>query len=93
VRWSSDAGYSWAVCEPTTGKLLAEVTLGLTTGDIGTRALDGHACAAVAAVETLRRFGAAIGIAGEVASNGRYQTVTCDLKNRFDTVVGPGERG
>ena len=62
ARWSSDAGYSWAVCEPATGQLLAEVTLDPTTGEIGTRARDGHSGAAVAAAESVRRFGAAIGV-------------------------------
>ena len=32
AQWSSDTSYSWAVCEPTTGELLAEVTLDLETG-------------------------------------------------------------
>ena len=32
--WSSDARYSWAVCEPTTGELLAEVSLDPATGDL-----------------------------------------------------------
>ena len=27
AQWSSDTSYSWAVCEVTTGELLAEVTL------------------------------------------------------------------
>ncbi|WP_219066816.1 hypothetical protein [Candidatus Mycobacterium methanotrophicum] len=27
VSWSADTSYSWAVCEVTTGELLAEVTL------------------------------------------------------------------
>lgn len=55
-RWSSDAGYSWAVCEPTTGELLAEVTLDPKTADIQTRARDGHAEAAAKAAECVRRF-------------------------------------
>jgi len=27
AQWAADSRYSWAVCEPTTGELLAEVTL------------------------------------------------------------------
>jgi hypothetical protein len=26
ARWTSDTGYTWAVCEPTTGELLATAT-------------------------------------------------------------------
>jgi len=62
ARWGSDTRYSWAVCEPTTGQLLAEVTLDPATGVIGSRARDGHAAAALAAAESVRRFGAALGV-------------------------------
>ena len=57
--WSADTNYSWAVCEPTTGELLAEVTLDPQTGAIATRARVGHAQAATAAAESVRRFAAA----------------------------------
>jgi len=56
AQWESDATYSWAVCEPTTGELLAEVTLNPTTGNIGLRARPGHADAAQAAGDAVRRF-------------------------------------
>jgi hypothetical protein len=56
AQWESDATYSWAVCEPTTGELLAEVTLDPTTRLIGLRARPGHAEAAQAAADTVRRF-------------------------------------
>ena len=56
AQWESDATYSWAVCEPTTGELLAEVTLHPATGLIGMRARPGHAEAAQAAADTVRRF-------------------------------------
>lgn len=55
-EWESDTTYSWAVCEPTTGELLAEVTLSPGTGRIGLRARPGHADAAQAAGEAVRRF-------------------------------------
>ncbi len=58
--WSSDARYSWAVCEPTTGELLAEVSLDPATGDITGRARTGHDDAAAAAAESVRRFASAI---------------------------------
>ena len=60
AAWSADARYSWAVCEPTTGELLAEVTLDPATGEIASRARAGHDDAAAAAAESVRRFAAAI---------------------------------
>jgi hypothetical protein len=56
AQWESDTSYSWAVCEPTTGEMLAEVTLHPTTGLIGLRARSGHAEAAQAAGDAVRRF-------------------------------------
>lgn len=58
--WSSDSRYSWAVCEPTTGELLAEVTLDPATGHVAARALPGHHDAAGAAAESVRRFAASV---------------------------------
>jgi hypothetical protein len=58
--WSADSRYSWAVCEPSTGELLAEVTLDPATGEIASRARAGHDDAADAAAESVRRFAAAI---------------------------------
>ena len=60
AEWSADTRYSWAVCEVTTGELLAEVTLDPATGAIATRARAGHDDAAGAAAESVRRFAAAI---------------------------------
>jgi len=60
ARWSTDTRYSWAVCEPTTGELLAEVTLDPQSGAIATRARAGQAQAAAAAAESVRRFAAAV---------------------------------
>jgi hypothetical protein len=54
--WEADATYSWAVCEPTTGELLALVTLDPATGNIGLRARPGHADAAQTAADSVRRF-------------------------------------
>ena len=61
AQWRSDTVYSWAVCEPTTGEMLAEVTLVPATGSIGLRARRGHAEAAQAAGDAVRRFAAAVG--------------------------------
>jgi len=60
AQWSSDSGYSWAVCEVTTGELLAEVTLDPQTGAIATRVRAGQSQAATAAAESVRRFAAAV---------------------------------
>ncbi len=60
AAWSADTGYSWAVCNPTTGELLAEATLDPATGEIATRARDGHADAAIAAAESVARFAAVV---------------------------------
>jgi hypothetical protein len=60
--WEHDVRYTWAVCEPTTGELLAEVTLSPSTGSIGSRARSGRAEAARTAAETVRRYAQAAGI-------------------------------
>lgn len=63
AQWLSDTCYSWAVCEPTTGELLAEVTVEPATGDLATRARTGHEDAAAIAAAAVRRFaGGALGI-------------------------------
>ena len=59
ARWASDTGYNWAVCEPTTGELLAEVTLDPMAATLHTRARDGHEDAAAIAAQSVRRFAAA----------------------------------
>lgn len=56
--WASDSSYSWAVCEPATGELLAEVTLDPASGNVATRARDGHTAAVAAAAAAVRRFAA-----------------------------------
>lgn len=60
AQWDSETLYSWAVCEPTTGELLAEVTLDPSTGDIATRARPGHEPAARTGAEAVQRFAAAM---------------------------------
>lgn len=56
AQWHSDALCSWAVCEPTTGELLAEVTLDPSTGAIDTRIRPGHEEAARTGAEAVQRF-------------------------------------
>jgi len=58
-RWASETGYSWAVCEPTTGELLAEVTIDPHTATLSTRARPGQDEAAAVAATAVRRFAAA----------------------------------
>ncbi|HXO54254.1 MAG TPA: hypothetical protein VN888_25250 [Mycobacterium sp.] len=60
ARWASDTAYTWAVCEPTTGEMLAEVTLDPATAEVRTRARDGHDDAAVTAAQSVCRFAAAV---------------------------------
>jgi hypothetical protein len=60
ARWASDTGYTWAVCEPTTGEMLAEVSIDLVTTTLTTRARDGYADAAAIAEQSVRRFAAAM---------------------------------
>ena len=59
AQWASDTGYTWAVCEPTTGELLAEVRLDPVAATLHTRARDGYADAAQTAAVSVRRFAAA----------------------------------
>jgi hypothetical protein len=60
TRWASDTGYTWAVCEPTTGELLAEVAIDPVAAIVRTRARDGHTDAAAIAEQSVRRFAAAV---------------------------------
>ena len=60
ARWASDTGYTWAVCEPTTGEMLAEVTLDPATTEVRTRARDGHDDAAATAAQSVCRFAGAV---------------------------------
>ncbi|AMW21171.1 hypothetical protein [Mycobacteroides chelonae] len=57
--WNSDRLYSWAVCEPTTAEMVAEVRLDPATGGIESRARDdypGSTSAEQEAVAAVRRF-------------------------------------
>lgn len=54
--WLEDRRYTWAVCEPTTGEMLAEAALDPAEGTVGSRARVGHDDAARTAEEAVRRF-------------------------------------
>lgn len=58
-EWEADTAYSWAVCEPTTGDVLAEVSLDPLRATLTARTRPRHEDAAVAACESVRRFAAA----------------------------------
>ncbi len=59
----SDACYVWEVCEPTTGEVVADVTLDPRAATMVARAREGHDEAADVAAEAVRRFAAgALGI-------------------------------
>ncbi|MUM16422.1 hypothetical protein FZI91_02795 [Mycobacterium sp. CBMA271] len=61
--WDSDRGYSWAVCEPTTAEMVAEVLLDPATGTIESRSrtdYPGSSDAEQEAVAAVRRFGDAM---------------------------------
>ena len=62
LGWAQDVRYTWAVCEPSTGEMLAEVSLTPSTGGIGTQARPGYAEGAEVAADTVRRFAAANGL-------------------------------
>lgn len=58
AQWADDTAYSWAVCEPTTGELLAEVTLDPVSGAVSQRIRPGYDDAAHAAADAVGRFAA-----------------------------------
>lgn len=70
AQWAADEHYSWAVCQPNTGELLAEV--GLTPQPDGATltgwARDGHAGALETACEAVTRF--AVGALGLTVTRG-----------------------
>lgn len=60
AQWTSDTAYTWAVCEPTTGEMLAEIRLDPQAGRLDTRHRDGHEEAAGIAEQSVRRFATAM---------------------------------
>lgn len=58
--WADDTRYTWAVCEPTTGELLAEITLDPKSGFMASRARPGHEDAAAMSEDTVRRYASQI---------------------------------
>ncbi|MDG4664213.1 hypothetical protein [Mycobacterium sp. 236(2023)] len=56
AHWDSETLFTWAVCEPTTGELLAEVTLDPATRVVATRARPGHDDAAATGADAVARF-------------------------------------
>lgn len=60
AHWHAETLFTWAVCEPTTGELLAEVTLDPTTRAIETRTRPGHEQAAQTGAAAVARFAEAM---------------------------------
>ncbi|MEW5811315.1 MAG: hypothetical protein AB1925_17895 [Actinomycetota bacterium] len=60
AQWDSETLFTWAVCEPTTGELLAEVTLDPATRAIAARARPGHEQAGQTGAEAVGRFAEAM---------------------------------
>ncbi|MGE2736483.1 hypothetical protein [Mycolicibacterium vaccae] len=58
--WAAETRCTWAVCEPTTGELLAEVVLDPATRAITTRARPGHDDAAQTGADAVSRFATAM---------------------------------
>jgi hypothetical protein len=54
--WADNTRYTWAVCEPSTGELLAEITLDPTTAYMHSRSRPGQEDAAAMAEDTVRRY-------------------------------------
>jgi hypothetical protein len=66
AQWASDTYYTWAVCEPTTGELLAEVMLDPVTARVHSRSRTGHTDAAMIRETSVRRFaGAVLGLTAQ----------------------------
>ncbi len=59
-QWASDTAYTWAVCDPTTGEMLAEVKIDPIRATASTRARPGHTDAADIAEQSVRRFAMAM---------------------------------
>jgi hypothetical protein len=55
-EWASDTCYAWSVCEPTTGTPVAEVKYDPRSGSVTSNPQPGHADAAAAATQSVRRF-------------------------------------
>ncbi|MGL4304739.1 MAG: hypothetical protein ACRCSF_01155 [Mycobacteriaceae bacterium] len=65
LQWHNDTHYSWAVCQPTTGELLAEVVIEriADTGLLSGWSRDGQNRALRAGMQAVRRFAeAALGL-------------------------------
>ncbi len=60
AHWHAETLFTWAVCEPTTGELLAEVTLDPATHAVATRTRPGHEQAAQTGADAVTRFAKAM---------------------------------
>lgn len=60
AHWDSETRFTWAVCEPTTGELLAEVILDPANREVAVRCRPGCDEAGQTGAEAVRRFAAAM---------------------------------
>ena len=59
AQWQSDTAYSWAVCEPATGEVVAKIVLDPATSVVTRRARAGYSEAAGIAEDVVKRFATA----------------------------------
>lgn len=87
--WASETRFTWAVCEPTTGELFAEVVLDPATERVWHRCRAGHQEAARVAAATVCRFAAgALGLNPVVAAAGGEGTTAASAPS--PVVAEPG---
>ena len=60
AQWDSETLFTWAVCEPATGELLAEVTLDPASREVAVRSRPGHDQAGRTGAEAVARFAQAM---------------------------------
>lgn len=58
--WADGTRYTWAVCEPTTGELMAEVILDPVSGFLQSRSRPGFEDAGAISEDTVRRWALAV---------------------------------
>jgi hypothetical protein len=58
--WESDTRYTWAVCVPSTGEMIAEVSLDPKTAFMESRGRPGFEDAATIAEDTVRKYASAV---------------------------------
>ncbi|OBJ72435.1 hypothetical protein A5643_05435 [Mycobacterium sp. 1274756.6] len=92
--WAAETRFTWAVCEPTTGELFAEVVLDPATERIRHRHRAGHQEAARVAAATVCRFAAgALGLNPVVAEASAPGPVVAESGGAAAAEQNPGHSG